>query len=304
VFVTMPWAGLMLQVGDTAIEGNREWDTSGFNRASGFSRTSFDAATCVLLLAFYLIVRLRSLLGRVVIWVLTGAAVVFTTTKGAVGAMLVATFLMPLVLTIDPAHYHQYKWRRIFAQASVAFLGLFAGAIPLISTQLDTGIIEEGTIEHLLFASFGMRIQITWPNAFALLQDWQFVFGRGIGGIGAAQTYFDLDNFNPADNLFVYLYVTLGLVGAALYLMMVAGSVLIDLASRAGQLAFCVLLFLLVYGTTVCIIESAVALMALGALAALLIARQRAPSAALQFGVPSYVAGAGANALDDYTRLP
>jgi hypothetical protein len=233
---------------------------------------------------------LRSVAVRVAVWLLSGVAVALTTTKGAVGAYLVATFLVPLVLSIDPRRYGEQKLRRIVPQAAVTVLGLFAGMVPLLASQLETGIIEEGTVQHFLFASFGERISLTWPSSFGLLESWQFVIGRGIGGIGAAQTYFEIDRFCPADSLFVYLYVTAGLVGAAMYLVLIAGVWTLNLSAPGGQLAFFVLLFVLVYGTTVNVVESAVALMSIGAAAAQLAKRERFYDSRAHYGYPEYSA--------------
>ncbi|HEY6882178.1 MAG TPA: hypothetical protein VI299_29310 [Polyangiales bacterium] len=272
LFVKYPWTGMTMQVGDTQVEANREWDTGGFSRVSGFSRTSFDAAICVILLGFYLVLRSPSLLVRAVVWLLTGASVVLTTTKGAVGAWLVATPILPLILGVKPLDTQRF--RRTLAFSAVTVLALFAALTPLISTQMQWGVLEEGTVEFFLFASFGDRITNTWPSAFKLLDAWQFVTGRGVGGIGAAQTYFELDTFCPADSFFVYVYVTAGLVGAALYFAMLAGMWQLNLSRFAGRLTYCILLFVFVYGLTVNVVESAVALMAVGAAAAQLVKRE------------------------------
>jgi hypothetical protein len=278
LFVKYPWTGMTMQVGDTQVEANREWDTNGFSRVSGFSRTSFDAAICILLLGFYLMLRSQRLWARALIWLFTGAAVILTTTKGAIGAWLVATPILPIVLgaSSNPLVYEQQRARRALAYSAVTVLALIAALTPLISTQMTWGILEEGTVEFMLFASFGDRITITWPNAFKLLDAWQFVTGRGIGGIGAAQAYFEIDTFCPADSFFVYLYITAGLVGAALYFGMLAGMWQLNLSKFGGRLTYLVLLFVFVYGLTVNVVESGVALIAVGAAAAYLAKRQPA----------------------------
>ncbi|HEX5659961.1 MAG TPA: hypothetical protein VFX59_22350, partial [Polyangiales bacterium] len=178
VFVKYPWSGMTMQVGDTQVEANREWDTGGFNRVSGFSRTSFDASICIMLLAFYLVLRSERWLMRGVIWLLTGVAVVLTTTKGAIGAWLVATPILPLVLGARPELYAHQRARRTLAFGTVTALALIAAVTPLVSTQMTWGLLEEGTVEFFLLASFGDRIVNTWPNAFKLLDAWQYVTGR------------------------------------------------------------------------------------------------------------------------------
>jgi hypothetical protein len=274
LFVKYPWSGMTMQVGDTQVAANREWETGGLSRVSGFSRTSFDAAICILLLAFYLVVRSDSWPRRGLIWFCSGVAVVLTTTKGAIGAWLLATPILPLLLGVRPELYVYQRFRRSLAFGAVTMLALIAAFTPLLSTQLTWGVLEEGTPAFFLFASFGDRIVNTWPNAFKLLDSWQFVTGRGLGGIGSAQSYFELNKFCPADSFFVYLYVTAGLVGAAMYMAMLAGMWQLNLSKFSGRLTYCVLLFVFVYGVTVNVVESAVALMAVGAAAAQLAKRE------------------------------
>ena len=41
--------------------------------------------------------------------------------------------------------------------------------------------------------------------------------GRGLGGIGSSQSNYELNLYSPADNMFVYLYVTFGIFSILIY---------------------------------------------------------------------------------------
>lgn len=274
VWVTYPWTGLTISVGDTQVVANREWSTQGFSRVSGFSRSSFDGAIAVQLLAMYLMVTLESPSRRLFIWLMTGVAIVLTISKGAIMSFVIATALLPLVMTVRPEFAAQQKGRRYLACAVVSTVALIGFLMPLLSGYFTFVEVEQGTVEYLLFASFGDRVSITWPNAFALLDAWQYVTGRGIGGIGVAQSLFELDRYCPADNFFVYLYITAGLVGAGFYLGLLAGLWTLDLGRAVSRLVFLVLVFAFAYGATTNLVESAMLLVAMGAVAAQLVARQ------------------------------
>jgi hypothetical protein len=278
VWVTYPWAGMVMNVGGQEIEANREWVTQSFNRVSGFSRTSFDAAIFVILLGFYLTARVRTVLQQVVVWLFSGVAIVLTTTKGAIFAYLIASFVLPLVLSMKPEPVERTRARGVLACSVVTLFGFIGAAIPLLAGQMWKAEFEQGTIEDLLFSSFGDRVTITWPHAFGLLNGWQFITGRGLGGLGAAQTYFELHRFTPGDNLFVYLYVTAGLFGALMYLLPLVAQWRLKLLRFGDYLTFATLLFIYVFGMTVNVIESAVALMAIGACAAQLSKPRPAPA--------------------------
>jgi hypothetical protein len=276
VWVTYPWAGMVMNVGGQEIEANREWVTQSFNRVSGFSRTSFDAAIFIILLAYYLTARVRTVLQQIVIWVLSGVGIVLTTTKGAILAYLVSSVVLPLVLSMKPVSVQRTRARPLLAHSVVALFGFVGAAIPLLAGQMWKGEFEQGTVEDLLFSSFGDRVTVTWPNAFGLLSGTQYATGRGLGGLGAAQTYFELSKFSPGDNLFVYLYVTAGLAGALIYFLPLLGVWRLNLLRFGDYLAFATLLFVYVFGMTVNVVESAVALMAMGACAAQLGKRRQA----------------------------
>jgi hypothetical protein len=267
-FVKYPWSGMVMTVGDIEITANREWDTGGISRLSGFSRTSYDAAIFVLFLAFYLCVVLRSVFVRIVIWLVSGAVIALTTTKGAITTYIIATPGLPFVLASRPGQGESSSVVRTLSILQIAVPAAAGLLAPVILSQIQFFDLSPNSVEFLLFASFLDRVLNTWPDAFRLLESWQHFTGRGLGGIGVAQGYFEPKLFNPADNMFVYFYVTAGIFGAISYVALAATVWRLDLSTIGGRLCFCTLLIAFVYGVTTNVIESAPSLIAIGAVVA------------------------------------
>jgi hypothetical protein len=79
----------------------------------------------------------------------------------------------------------------------------------------------------LALESFFMRISGYWPDAFKLIkQDGNLLLGRGLGGMGTSQLYFEIQKYNSADNIFLLFYGNLGLLGIGylFYLAIIAQS--------------------------------------------------------------------------------
>jgi hypothetical protein len=265
-FYRYPWIGLTVDVGDLAISANREWNAMGVRRLSGFSRTSYDGAIIILLLYIYLVVVLKRSVTRIAVILVSGAAIALTTAKGAAAAFLATVLLLP-VLTLVRTAAPRLKGLLIGGLIALAAVG---AVVPLLSLQMPLPRLREGTPEAWLFASLMARAWDTWPRALGLVSQWQLVTGRGIGGIGAAQAIFEPGRFNPADNLFIYLYVTAGALGAMLYALCACASSRLQFDQPAHRAGFLVLISLFAYGLTVNIIESAVFALVLGGLLSML----------------------------------
>lgn len=265
-FYKYPWAALLIQVGDVTVKGERGATADGIARLSGFTRANYDAATLILMLYIYLLVALKGRFTRLVLIVFSGAAIALTTTKGATGAFLATLLLAPMLNSIHRPH-SSMKGALITGLIVVAALGM---VFPLIASQIQFATFREHTLGFWLFSSFIDRATNTWPHALSLLQDWQWITGRGVGGIGAAQDVFEPARANPADSLFIYLYVTAGIFGAALYLFYAFASTKLALHQPTHRSLYMALFAFFAYGITVNMVENAVAAMVLGALTSVL----------------------------------
>ena len=105
-----------------------------------------------------------------------------------------------------------------------------------------------------------------WPRAWELLHHHGHpLWGRGMGGVGTPQTYFEPDRFNAADNLFLYGFVVSGWIALPGFLLLLLSSLRLQpWRSEADTAAFCLLLATLTYGITANVVESGFFAMAAG----------------------------------------
>jgi len=203
-FIEFPWEGLQYSVGGVDIEAVRSWvDMFAVKRLSGFARASYEAATQILLLALFLFCYLKNNFIKVLFWVLAGLPILLTTTKGIIITYFLLTIFF-IVYRIVPNYGKIY-------QKGLGFLLAIIIILPVLSiighTYHDIPIFLE---------SFFMRISIGWPDAFRLIQqDGNLLLGRGLGGMGTSQQYFEPQKFNAGDNIFVLFYANFGLLGIA-----------------------------------------------------------------------------------------
>jgi hypothetical protein len=272
-FYRYPWTATLIQVGDVTVTGERGATAMGIARLSGFTRANFDAATLVLLLYIYLLLQTRNTVARILLTLLSGLVIALTTTKGALSAFLTTLLLAPALSLVRRSH-SGLSHALCAAMVVMALVGL---VFPLVSVEFPFPRLQPGSVGFWLFASFVDRATNTWPHAWSLISDWQLITGRGLGGIGAAQEMFERGRANPADNMFVYFYVTAGLFGAALYLFYAFASFRLELQERHQRLAYLLLFAFFAYGLTVNMIENAPAAMVLGGLTCVLLSPVRQP---------------------------
>jgi hypothetical protein len=209
LFFDYPWIGLSYDTAFGETTASRQWWSSGELRLPGFTRGSPVAASIALLSLTPLLVQ-PSKLGLRLCWLLVAVGTIYlTTSKGpmmALPALVVQLVLLQYIRSIKASLVY------IAAMAALCLL------IPLTTVQLQ---ISEHRVPAVL-QSFAQRVVDVWPHALDLLDWWQVAWGRGLGGIGTAQTFAEASRANPGDNLMVYLLVAFGVLGPlyiALFLM-------------------------------------------------------------------------------------
>ncbi len=256
--IPLPWEGFEYEIGGVVVEGSRQWWSTGFARLAGFSRAFFAAADQTILLATLLLATVRGFQWglRTIVWVVTGIVLVLTTTKTVVGVFIVLTFFFVLRTWLP-----QVVWR--LAVLPIALVGI---VLPVSTAVVNYRLNLDGGISLLLFRSFGIRLTEMWPNTLALITEHGNVFlGRGIGGIGAAQRFFEASLHSSADNLYLYLYVTFGALSLALVFMCLYSVRYLNLKeNRLDILVYALLLSILLKGITSNLVESASAAISLG----------------------------------------
>lgn len=269
--VSFPWVGSSFEILGQQSELARQWSTNGIDRLSGFSRASFAAANQTMLFGIALMAGRRTpALFRVPIWVISCVAVAFTTSK----TPLLAILLVPVMLAGLVLFQRGRASAGGFWPAISVLLVLATLMIVLPISSGTAAMISNHNINDYSFVTTSSlldRALNMWPEAFALIArdhaPYQWLFGRGLGGIGSAQGIFEPLATNAADNLFVFLYVTFGLGCVCLLLPMLArfrGYFTVD--PPAFRLLFGIAAGVLILGIASNVLESVVPAIALGML--------------------------------------
>ncbi len=252
-WIDYPWVGLNVDLGGLSVYLGRDWQSTLLKRVGGLTRSSINLAIDLPLLSFMLLIGVRSRVIRGLICALTVTVLVWTTQKGAILAYVLA--VLALLLS------HRKLTMPLKAAVVIAtFVMVFAPTVLVHYTMpRDNGVFS--------FESFYERIGQMWPDAWSWIGRFPpYVMGVGLGGIGGAQRFFAPDYFNAADNLFVYLFASFGVASLA-YLGAV---VLIALnaqirAFRRDGVVLASLVFLLMYGFVISLVEDQIAALWLGA---------------------------------------
>lgn len=246
-FVDLPWSGFSYTFGETEIEGARKWGTYGIERVAGFSRASFFAAIQTLIIGLLIVVSSSGRLRPLVICLLAGIAIALTTTKG-VAFVYVLLCVFMLGYSLRPMFSWQYLiWP--FAFSTIL--------IPLTTFIYHYRLDLQDPVSAFLFVSFEDRLIRGWPDAFQLLSTHgNYLLGRGVGGIGTPQLYFENNLYSPGDNLFVYLFVSYGIIsigGLCLYSLKACQQ---DIAVTINRYFYMIAFSIVVFGLTSNVVES------------------------------------------------
>ena len=200
-----PWLGGAVNVGGVDKVLSRNWTVNGVLRNPGFVGASFDAATLLMICAFFLTYNYRKSKKYIplVITLITALYLIYlTTTKTTIVTLAVVTLFMFIP--------------RLIATAAVKFLFfviIIFSYIYMVPEQKYNAYDPSNTLL--------IRMYYTWPKAAELLNDSiSTIFGKGIGAAGTAAAYFSPKLYNPGDNVFVYLYIIGGVVSVILILIL------------------------------------------------------------------------------------
>jgi hypothetical protein len=248
--VEYPWEGFEYNVASLDVEGARQWYAGGGNkRLAGLARSSFDAATHIHILGLLLALSTRSALIRTVIWCVTLYAIIPSNSKGILATSVVLT---PLVI-----------FRRALPESLYRVLpplfGLIALSLPLATLLFEfNNQFSNPTLANATY-SFYDRLNYMWPEAWDLLShNGHALLGRGIGGIGTAQTYFESALFNAGDNIFMYWFVVFGWAAFPAFVLVLLKSLrLRPFRSEVELRVYALLLAMLAYGAMTNIVENA-----------------------------------------------
>jgi hypothetical protein len=261
VYDTMPWVGIEQNIGGIQVDVARDWFISGADkRAGGLMRSSIFAAELMPLLTIVLACKTRNYLLRAALLGIGLFAVLLTTQKGALGAMAAVAAI--LLLSTEPRR--QYK---LLCSTGLLF-ALLAVSLPVFSINLLVDYKNDGPFS---VSSLLLRIGNTWPDAWRwIARNEIFPFGVGLGGIGGPQRFYAQDFFNPADNVFIYLYANFGLL-ALFYIAWLLRQMFVPSQFRdTAIVALAIVVFQLGDGIVLSVLEDQMASLFIGAAAGML----------------------------------
>jgi len=249
-FHSWPWAGLDYQLGATEVNAGHLWQTGGIqiDRLTGFTRSWFEAAIQILFLAIFL----RSALRKhwwIPVWILSGGAIVLTTTKTTIVAFLLFSALWVF-------------WRRGISKPWGALLIMLVCLdvvlpLSLFFTQEYRLGEDRSPAVHLVVASLIARVQQEWPEALSMIATRGGpILGRGMGGIGSAQSFFEPAIQNGGENVALFLYGYFGLLGVVFLLAYAWKASRMSRNGRIGEFVFCCACVVLLEGAAMSVLEA------------------------------------------------
>jgi hypothetical protein len=270
-FTEFPWAGTSYEILGVQREVARKWAYLDYDRLAGFGRSSFTTSYLILFYCCAILYSKKlSVFVRVGCYAVSFYALFLSTNKTS----LLLWAVIPILLVGYEICRFVFPERLLlpyyWAKTSVISLLVFLIGLPLWS-EVPSLLFDRQTFYFFSFASLMERMQYAWPTSFALLAyGGNAILGRGIGGIGTAQKFTEPDLYMFADNLFVYVFVSAGIVGVvALFYSLIANlrsDYLYD-KSKFG-ITYFLLLYILGIGVTVNTIEGPFQALVLGVLAA------------------------------------
>lgn len=254
--VSFPWVGMSTTIGDIVVDVSRDWTVdqgSPAYRAGGFMRSSIHAANLIPLLAFLLVSCCRSWALRIMLITVTVFSLYWTTQKGSLLAFVVVS-----LFTILSGRFLAISIRSVFL--------LFLAIMMILPIALPGYHMPVESLGGFSNDSFNLRVEMMWPEAWRWIDRVEaFPFGVGLGGIGGAQQLYAMRSINAADNMFVFMYAYFGVM-SVLYL----GGVLwvylrTPIEKPADRLALFILLFVVMYGWVLSMLEDQMTALFIGA---------------------------------------
>lgn len=217
-FIDMPWANLIVRVGSMEQEVSRQWSTWGVERLAGFQSASFDSGSILSLLILFRFISMY--IGEKARFNYVDLVILFVGLYGVYLTTFKAAYIYTIILcgiTIAFTFYTRNVLIRILTKMVTVLSLAYAIVPPIMSVwggNLSLNFLNGGFYYKYFFSSYGTRMLITWPDSFRLLEGsiLDGLFGRGLGGIGTAQKFAEPTLYSPADNFFVFLYVSFGIV--------------------------------------------------------------------------------------------
>jgi len=201
--VEFPWIGVSYDTAFGEKTAGKEWyaGDDGNARLPGLTRSSVTAASIALMALPPVLAGGTSLLRKVLCTALSAATIYFTTSKGpliAIPILLIQVFFLTGLKS------------KVLSGVFVSFMNALCLVLPITLMFMPPrrADVPSG------FSSFMDRVEDEWPRAMNLYEHaGQALWGRGLGGIGTAQSMGEPALQNSGDNVMIYLLVVFGVLG-------------------------------------------------------------------------------------------
>lgn len=265
LFVNFPWSGASISFGGQNLVASRQWTSNGISRYGGFS-SSFFASAQIIAFALYINAFSKSKFEVLLTWLIAGTAITITTSKGLVIGYILSSLYYLSVLLFSSFKKEANKYLRVAWSFVLVLIFAIMVVLPIAAINLSVELSFHSTLSKFLLESFSDRMTYMWPTSLGLLNgDWHWLVGRGIGGIGTAQQYFELPLYVTGDNLFVYLTVTFGVMLSFVMLLSTTFGICKSFISgKIHPLLFPFILVISTYGIFANIVEDPIAACILG----------------------------------------
>lgn len=259
-FITFPWEGLTYSFGDDiTITASKSWSTGGKKRLSGFSRASYNAAVQISIFALIITGDTKNKIKKLAIQLFSILCIWLTTTKG----ILIGYIIILIIDQLLPKKEMFLKLLITISAIIMILLPLFSISCDPIFEFLKENLSWEIYVKYI--ASLESRLKSTWPDTFELISNnGNIIFGRGFGGVGAAATIYDSNNITPADNMFVYLYSTMGLFSVFFIIWIMLKSYKLNIAFKQEKIIYYILSLTFLYGIVANVFEETMLCIYLG----------------------------------------
>ena len=261
MFCTFPWEGLEYELSDDLIiNASRAWSTGGVKRIAGFSRASYSVASQVVIFSLLIMSNIKRTYKRIIIYIITSYIIWITTTKGILIAYIIVAF--------TDLNFIKNR-KNICKLIATAGIILMVG-LPLFSTVCDPVFnflknnVEKTTYWRYI-SSFEARVKGTWPDSFEkVITEGNFILGKGFGGIGAAEQLFGVNTTTPGDNMFVYMYATIGITALIVIIWILLRLYKLKISEKEEKNIYNILLIIIFYGIISNIVEEPILCLCLG----------------------------------------
>jgi hypothetical protein len=209
----VPWKGYSYQLAGIDLQGSREWGTYGVDRLAGFSRLSSVLAMMLATFALYVHSHVNSRALKLALFVATIGAIALTTTKSVVVAYVFGIGALSM------------RWRPNWLAPLLLISVAIGVLLPLSAVLFKQSGISAG--QDVLLSSLDDRLITTWPGFYEIVEkSGALLTGVGFGAVGSPTTLFPilgqsgnrLGGLGVADNLALYAWGMLGVLGVLLYL--------------------------------------------------------------------------------------